>query len=334
VSELGTRNEVRGVTVEFEGGRRPRRLIEARGITKRFGERLVFEPQDLFIAPGTRLGFLGPNGCGKSTLLRVLTGAEPPSAGTVLRADGLRCAFFEQNRESLDPDLSLADTVCPDGDFVDYRGARVHRHGYLERFLFRPEQMSVAVGRLSGGEQSRVLLAQLMLRPAEVLVLDEPTNDLDLATLDVLEEALTGFPGAVMLVTHDRYFLDQVATKILAFHTHPDELGQITAFADLGQWEAWRPSQVPARAARSAEGGSGAPSRKKRSYKDQRDWETIEARITEAEAAVSALEAQYELPEVVSDGDRLVRLAAEIAQARAAVDALYARWAELEALRA
>ena len=178
----------------------------------------------------------------------MLTGEEAPSSGQVIRADGLSVSFFEQNRESLDPALPLADTVCPDGDFVQFRGARVHRHGYLERFLFRSEQMSLPVGRLSGGEQSRLLIARLMLQPANVLVLDEPTNDLDLPTLKVLEDALTSFDGAVLLVTHDRYFLDQVATQILAFHTKPGEEGRVTPFAGLAQWEEWHAAQVIARA--------------------------------------------------------------------------------------
>src|SRR5581483_6419954 len=130
---------------------------------------------------------------------------------------------------------------------VDLRGARVHRRGYLERFLFRGEQMNMPVGMLSGGEQSRLLIARLMLRPAQVLVLDEPTNDLDLPTLDVLEDALAHFEGAVLLVTHDRYFLDQIATQILAFHTKPGEEGRVTAFAGLDQWEAWRPTQAAPR---------------------------------------------------------------------------------------
>jgi ATP-binding cassette subfamily F protein uup len=252
----------------------------------------------------------------------------------VLRADGLSVAFFEQNREALDPDRSLADTVCDTGDYVDFRGARVHRHGYLERFLFRSEQMNMAVRMLSGGEQSRLLIAQLMLRPAQVLVLDEPTNDLDLPTLGILEEALQSFDGAVLLVTHDRYFLDQVATQILAFHTRPGEEGRVTPFVGLAQWEAWRPSQAPTKAARKEAAEAGGPAaRKKLSYKDQRDLDTIEGRITEAEGKVAALEAECERPEVVTDGGRLIALHAEIASARGAVDALYARWAELEAMR-
>ncbi|HXU81641.1 MAG TPA: ABC-F family ATP-binding cassette domain-containing protein [Polyangia bacterium] len=337
VAELSTRNQSRTAGLDFAAsGRRPRRLIEARGIGKRY-ERTVFDKLDLFIGPGTRLGLLGPNGCGKSTLLRVLTGQEAPTTGTVLRAEGLSYAFFEQNRESLDPDQRLCDAVCDQGDFVDFRGARVHRHGYLERFLFRPEQMIMPVRMLSGGEQSRLLIARLMLRPAQILVLDEPTNDLDLPTLTVLEEALQSFDGAVLLVTHDRYFLDQVATEILAFHTKPGEEGQISSFAGLAQWEAWRPGQSaprPAPRERERASAESAPGKKKLSYKDQRDFDTIEARINAAEGKVAALEAECERPEVTTDGERLVALHAEIAGARAEVDALYARWAELEALRA
>src|SRR4029077_4141718 len=191
------------------------------------------------------------NGCGKSTLIRVLLGDEPSSAGTVFRADGLEVAYFAQGRDALDPDRTVANTVCPDGDYVSFRGARVHVRGYLERFLFSSEQTTMSVGKLSGGEQSRLLLAQLMLRPAHVLVLDEPTNDLDLATLSVLEESLTEFDGAVLLVSHDRYFLDQVATTILAFDTRPEAPASVVPFASLGQWESWRAETAAASAPRT-----------------------------------------------------------------------------------
>jgi ATP-binding cassette subfamily F protein uup len=164
-------------------------------------------------------------------------------------------------------------------------------------------------------------------------VLDEPTNDLDLPTLAVLEEALQSFNGAVLLVTHDRYFLDQVATQILAFHTRPGEEGQVSSFAGLNQWEAWRPSQAAPKAARKSDGPSSAPAaRKKLSYKDQRDRDTIEERIMAAEAKVAALQAECERPEVATDGARLIELHAQIDGARADTDALYARWAELEAM--
>ncbi|MDX2023885.1 MAG: ABC-F family ATP-binding cassette domain-containing protein [Deltaproteobacteria bacterium] len=333
VGELATRNQQKGVSLDFQGvGRKPKRLIEAQAIGKSYGGRSVFDNISLFIGPGSRVALLGPNGCGKSTLLRVLVSHENPDKGQVLRAESLSVAWFEQDRGSLDPDQTLADAICPIGDHVDFRGARLHRYGYLERFLFRPEQMNLAVGKLSGGEQSRLLVARLMLKPASILVLDEPTNDLDLATLDVLQDALTSFNGAVLLVTHDRFFLDQVATQILAFHTHPDEHGRITSFADLNQWQAWHPSQLVQRSSKAEPKATVETKRKKLSYKDQREWDSIEARIETAEAAVKALEEECLRPDVSVNAARLLELHAEIDKTRTKVEGLYARWSELEAM--
>jgi ABC transport system ATP-binding/permease protein len=344
VSGLSARNRLGSVDLDFQAREtsdaRRKRLIEARAISKRFGERRVFDEVSLFIGPRTRLALLGPNGCGKSTLLRVLTGHDTPSSGEVLRADDLRIAYFEQDRASLDPTLTLADTVSPEGDFVQFRGSHLHRHGYLERFLFRADQMRQPVGSLSGGEQSRLLIARLMLTPANLLVLDEPTNDLDLPTLTVLEDALTSFEGAVLLVTHDRYFLDQVATELLAFHTQPDELGRLTMLADLSQWETWHANQrSTARATEqarqstpAARPGTAQAKPKKLSFNDQRDYDTLEARLLAAEAKLQALEAECARPDVVYDAARLVALGGEISATRAEIDRLYARWAELEAL--
>jgi ATP-binding cassette subfamily F protein uup len=344
VAGLEIRNRVDSVDLDFQagdvaGGPRPKRLIEARAIGKTFGTRAVFAGVDVFVGPRTRIGLLGPNGCGKSTLLRVLTGEDAPTTGEVIRADGLRVAYFDQNRDALDPARSVADTVCPDGDFVQFRGARQHRAGYLERFLFRSEQISQPVGRLSGGEQSRLVIARLMLQPANVLVLDEPTNDLDLQTLAVLEDALTSFEGAVLLVTHDRYFLDQVTTHILAFHTRPGEEGRVTPMVGLAQWEAWHKSQTTIRATQR-KSGDGSETRaasakpKKLSFKDQQDWNAIEARILAAENRVAVLDAESTRPDVVTDAARLMALEPEKIAAQMEVDRLYARWAQLEALLA
>ncbi|HEX6767663.1 MAG TPA: ABC-F family ATP-binding cassette domain-containing protein, partial [Polyangiaceae bacterium] len=341
VTELEGRNRVRSVGFDFqsgEPGNERRRLIEARAVSKRFGDKAIFEGVNVLVTPRTRLGLLGPNGCGKSTLLRVLTGDEEPTSGGVLRADGLRVAYFEQHRATLDPALSAAETVCPEGDYVHFRGSHLHRHGYLERFLFRPEQMAQPVRSLSGGEQSRLVLARLMLVTADVLVLDEPTNDLDLPTLTVLEEALESFDGAVLLVTHDRYFLDQVATDLLAFPVVPSEVGGVTPLVGLAQWEAWHETQTAVRAPRK-EQPSGersvptAPSKKKKlSFKDQRDWDTIESRIVTAEAALADLAAECARPDVVSNGPRLVELDGQMTELKGEIDRLYARWAELSEL--
>jgi len=330
VSELRTRNRVGSVGLDFQGAeRRPRRLLEARGIGKEYDGRRIFSGVDLFIGPGVRIGLLGPNGCGKSTLLRVLLGEEPPSAGTVLRADGLQVAYFQQNREVLDPDSTAAQTLSPDGDHVSFRGARVHVRGYLERFLFRPEQADMPVRQLSGGEQSRLLLAKLMLRDAQVLVLDEPTNDLDLATLAVLEESLTGFDGAVLLVTHDRYFLDQVATTILAFSPE----GQVVPFADVAQWEAWRAERAAAERPRESAPAASKPTapRRKLSYLEQREYDGIEAAIATAETALAQARADSEDPAHASNAARLIELLAAVETQQAEVDRLYTRWSELEA---
>ena len=346
-ADLHSRNRVGRIDLNFHnevGGPRPERLIEARGISKRFGEKRIFDNIDLFISPKTRLGLIGPNGCGKSTLLKVLLGEEPATSGEIIRADQLRVAHFEQMRASLDPKKTLAETVCPEGDYVYVRGAALHRNGYLERFLFRPEQMNQPVSSLSGGEQSRLMIARLMLSPANVLVLDEPTNDLDLRTLDVLEEALKAFDGAVLLVTHDRYFLDNVTTELIAFHTRPGEEGRITKMVGLEQWELWHATQTAppdppasrndsASSATAAAPAAAAPRKKKKlSFNEQRDFDTIEARILEAESKLATLTEESGRPDVVSNHTRLIALTTEMATARSEVDRLYARWAELEAL--
>jgi ATP-binding cassette subfamily F protein uup len=193
------------------------------------------------------------------------------------------------------------------------------------------------VKSLSGGEQSRLLVARLMLTTANVVVLDEPTNDLDLATLGVLEEALAAFEGAVLLVTHDRYFLDQVTTELVAFHVRPGEEGRVTKLVGLEQWEAWHEGQLApkSRPAEAPPRGDGKkpPGRKKLSFKDQRDFDTIEARIEAADEKLRALEAESTSPDVVSNAERLVVLDVEMRAARGEIDRLYARWAELDAMR-
>jgi ABC transport system ATP-binding/permease protein len=341
VSELAARNRVRRADIELEAtGRKTRRLVEAQGLGMRYGDKTVFSGVDLLLGRGARVALMGPNGSGKSTLLRALIGKEPPSEGVVNRAADLQIQVFEQQRESLDPDATVADSVAPGGDMLDFRGSRLHRYGYLERFLFRSEHMQMRVGNLSGGEQSRLLIARLMLRPADLLVLDEPTNDLDFETLDVLQDALIKLDAAVLLVSHDRYFVDQVATQIIAFHTAPGEQGQVSAFADLAQWQVWSEAQREAalrgqRAqARTEAAQASAPAkRKKLSYKEQRDWETIEQRIHTAEAERSALEAEANRPEVASHAQRQLELHAQMERLSQDIDALYARWAELEALQ-
>jgi ABC transport system ATP-binding/permease protein len=188
----------------------------------------------LVLSPGTRLGLLGPNGSGKSTLLRLLTGDLKPDAGRVEHAEGLRIVSLNQHRSGLDPSIPLCRALAPEGDQVVFGGKPMHVAAWARRFLFPPEALGMPVGRLAGGEQGRVHVAALMLRPADLLVLDEPTNDLDIATFEVLEESLVEFPGAVLLVTHDRFLFERVTTSVLGL----DGSGIVTPFADYDQWEA------------------------------------------------------------------------------------------------
>jgi ATP-binding cassette subfamily F protein uup len=333
VGTLTERNQSRTVRLDFDSSdRKPKRLIEAKGITKAYGPNVLFSKLDLLVTPSSRIGLLGPNGCGKSTLLRVLLGMEPPDAGEVFHAETLAPVWFEQGRESLDPEETVSQTISPEGDHVEYRGALVHIRSYLDRFLFREEQKDMKVGRLSGGEQSRLLLARLMLRKTNLLVLDEPTNDLDLPTLQVLEDCLADFPGAVLLVTHDRYFLDRVTNQILAFGKDAHGRGTLTKLVGLEQWEAWRAAASKASASGRAGGAPKAATRRPRlGFKDQRELEGIEERILAVESIRDGLQEESERPENVSDASRLVDLHRAIAERQLEIDELYTRWAILEA---
>ena len=312
-------------------GRRTKRLIVADKIGRVIGGRTLFRDASFALGPGMRLGVLGMNGSGKTSLLRVLAGEAQPDSGTMEFADGLRIVYFDQNREQLDPDVTLRRALAPAGDSVIFRDRVVHVNSWAKRFLFRQEQLELPVGRLSGGEQARVLIARLMLKPADLLLLDEPTNDLDISTLEILEDSLLEFPGTIVLVTHDRYMLDRVSTVLLAL----DGQGGSEFFADYSQWEAQASRlQTVAEKKEPALQPAVQPTAskpKKLSYKDQREYETIEARILEAESALEKAQSLMHDPAVTSDAARLKSAYEEMQRAQAEVDAFYARWAELEA---
>ncbi len=325
VEELGSRNKISIARLDFSGtSRNPKRLLEAEGISKSYDGKVVIPKMNLLLTPRSRVGLLGTNGAGKSTLIRILLGKEQPDTGTVFRSDQLEPVYFEQNRESLDPETSVLRTICPSGDHVEHGGRMVHVKGYLDRFLFKAEQMEMPAGRLSGGEQSRLLLARLMLRRSNMLVLDEPTNDLDIATLNVLEDVLQEFDGAVILVTHDRYFLDRVASEIIAIGP------EIQRFNGLEQWEDWKEREAakpkPKKQAVAKE--TAAPLKKKLSFKEQQELKAMESSIAAAEAKVAKL--QGDSLAAASQATRLMEISRELAAAQTEVEKLYARWAELE----
>jgi ABC transport system ATP-binding/permease protein len=336
LADLDARARPDAAGLDFAGtGRKTKRLLVAEGLTKGFGPRPVVRDLDLVLSPGMRLGLLGANGSGKTTVLRLLAGLDAPDAGTIERAPNLEVVMFDQHRSRLDPGVSLRRTLAPFADSVVFGGRAVHVAGWAKRFLFRSEQLETPVGRLSGGEQARVLIARLMLEPADVLLLDEPTNDLDIPTLEVLEESLLEFEGALVLVTHDRYLLDRVSTQLLAL----DGEGGATAYADYEQWERGR--ELAAEKAASLAGAARpkaaatpatAPGEKPRrlGYLEQREWNAMEARILEAEERLGACRRDAADPAVASDHEALAERLEALGAAQAVVEQLYARWAELE----
>ena len=334
LKELKYRNaERKTVALDFTASEREtRQLIVLKSVTKTLGERTLLNRLDLTLAPRTRIGRAGRNGSGNTTLLKLLSGALTQDSGTIKRADQLKVVVFDQTRDSLDKKQSLRRALAPDSDSVIYHDQSIHVVSWARRFLFRPEQLDVPVGTLSGGEQARILIARLMREPADVLLLDEPTNDLDIPTLEVLEESLLDFNGALVLITHDRYLLDRVSTRILGL----DGQGGAEFFADYAQWEThYRKSERDAtKATTNKIKATSTPSPTKSfSYRDKKEWEQMEAKILKAEEKLKACEAELLNPNIASNPEHLTAACLALETAQHAVDALYARWAELEEKR-
>ena len=331
LGDLNARSAARTAQIDFTGtDRRTKRLIEARHVTKALGGRALFRDLSFVLSPGARLGLLGPNGSGKTTLLQLLTGEREPDTGEVARAENVRMVYFDQARENLDPAVTLRRALAPEGDSVMYRGRPIHVAGWASRFLFRNEQLELPVGRLSGGEQARVLIARMMLEPADVLLLDEPTNNLDIPTLEVLEDSLLDFPGAIALVTHDRYLLDRVSTTIVGL----DGAGGAALYAECAQWEqemagVRRREREPAPSA-GKPAAQGSPPKKKLSYHESREWEQMEERILEAEERLRRAHEEMQNPEGSADASIVTSRYEALQAAQLRVDRLYERWAELE----
>ncbi|MEO8098778.1 MAG: ABC-F family ATP-binding cassette domain-containing protein [Acidobacteriota bacterium] len=310
-------------------GRKTKRLVHLEGVAHGFNEANLFQDLDFTLAAGTRVGLVGANGSGKTTLLKILLGELLPRAGTVERAEGLRVVHFNQIRQ-IDPNLTLRRALAPDSDSVIFRDRVIHVASWAARFLFTSEQLNQPVSRLSGGERARVLIANLMLDPADVLLLDEPTNDLDIPTLEILEESLLDFPGALILVTHDRYLLDRVSTVVLGL----DGRGGVERFADYSQWEAWQAekekadSKAPAAAA--APKTQNTSGKKKLSYAEAREYDAMETKVAAAEEVLDSKRVAVQAPEINKDGRLLEQAFREMEASQAAVDKLYERWAELE----
>jgi ATP-binding cassette subfamily F protein uup len=344
LADLKSRNAPgRAAAVDFSAsGRRTRKLLAASGLGHSLGGRTLFRKLDLVVSPGMCIGLLGENGSGKTTLIRLLAGELTPDEGAIQRADNLRTVVFTQAREELDPRQSLSDALASGSDYVAYNGQEIHVNSWANRFLFRTDQLRVSVGDLSGGEQARILIARLMLRPADLLILDEPTNDLDIPSTEVLEQSLLDFPGAVILVTHDRFMLDRLSTEILAL----DGKGGVTSYPELAQWQAAQDQQeanerqarkAPATSATrdagattAAPAAQAAPKPVKLSYNEQRELDQMEPNILAAEAQVHRLETLMADPAVLADHVKLQACCRELETAHARVAHLYSRWELLE----
>ena len=335
LAELKARNTQAGaIQIDFAATQRQtRKLLVANDVSKSLGGRTLFRHLNLVLSPGMKLGLLGPNGSGKSTLIRLLAGQSQPDEGQIWRANGLRIVLFDQGRRQLDKSQTLRRALSPSGDNLSVNGRPMHVSGWAQKFLFRPEQLDMPVGDLSGGEQSRVLIANLILQPADLLILDEPTNDLDIPSLEVLEESLGEFPGALVLVTHDRFMLDRVSTEILAL----DGSGGEQTYASLWQWEAaqeqkqGKPASQPKSSAPKAAPKPAPPGPKRLTWAEQRELEQMEQKILEAEEQLHSHQKQMEDPAVISDHVKFRDVCAKVAEAQEKVQSLYERWKDLEA---
>jgi ABC transport system ATP-binding/permease protein len=318
-------------------------VIVADKVTKRFGERTIIKDFTLRITRGDRIGVVGANGAGKTTLLRLLTGELAPDEGTVTLAKTLQGTVIDQQRSLMSPEKRVRDVLAEGGDWIDVRGVRKHVQGYLKDFLFDPSLVDARVGTLSGGERSRLLLAREFARKSNLLVLDEPTNDLDLETLDLLQEVIADYDGTVLIVSHDRDFLDRTVTVTLGL----DGSGKVDVVA--GGYEDWvkqRADSSPARGggpSRSDGGGAQAakrsapppspPKKAKLSYKDQRDYDLLPARIEELLAQIARNEEALHDPALYTrDPARFAALTKAVEAARAEKDAAEERWLELAEL--
>lgn len=308
--------------------RSTKELIRAQGLSKTMGGQTLFSDVDIIASPGDRIGLVGTNGVGKTTLIRVLVGDLIADKGTVIRAEKLRIVWFDQSRAQLDVRSTVRDVLCPNGDVVHHNGHAWHVTAWAKRFGFSENQLGSQVSILSGGEQARLLLAKLSTVVADVLIVDEPTNDLDLSSLEVLETALSTFPGCVILVSHDRYFMDAVSNRILHFDD-----GGIVEYADFVQFLDRVAERSGASQSLTKDKVSVKPNpvRSTLSASERRELTTIEATLAEAERAVVSLDLLMLSPAVAINALRLAEIwDNELPAARAKVSDIYARWEFLE----
>ncbi|HKO91467.1 MAG TPA: ATP-binding cassette domain-containing protein [Polyangiaceae bacterium] len=329
------RNQTGAVRLQADASERTGRMVfEAEHLSKAFGPTPVVDDLTLRVVRGDRIGLIGPNGSGKTTLLRLLLGEIPPDSGDVRHGANLQIAYYDQLREQLDPDRTVVDTIGDGRETVTINGREQHVHGYLRDFLFPPERAQSPVRALSGGERNRLLLARLFTRPANVLVLDEPTNDLDIETLELLESLLAEWPGTLLLVSHDRAFIDNVVTSTLVF----EGTGRVREY--VGGYEDWvraveaDPKGLPLRKEPVVEADLQVRLRpRKASYKEQQELLALPDRIESLEAEQQRLQDAVASPDFYKEGaDAIARTMARLEAIEQELLGALARWDELDSL--
>ncbi|MFM1955349.1 MAG: transporter ATP-binding protein uup [Pseudomonadota bacterium] len=335
--ERAARRERQGnVKLSLDAGERSGKLVaELDNVVKAYGDRTLINGFSTRILRGDRIGLLGPNGVGKTTLLKLILGELEADSGTIQRGTNMNVAYFDQMREALDEEATLADTISPGSDFVEIGNERKHVISYLEDFLFPPQRSRSPVKSLSGGERNRLLLARLFARPSNVLVLDEPTNDLDIDTLELLESLLQDFPGTLFLVSHDRAFLENTVTQVIAFEGN----GQLTEFG--GGYDDWlRFTEQRTKEAANAPkvkietpkpAATSAPTKTKLSYKEQLELDQLPEKIEVLEIEQAAINETLADPEIYkTDLEKATTLQIKLTELDEALMNTLARWEELE----
>jgi ATP-binding cassette subfamily F protein uup len=338
--ERAARRERQGnVRLALDAGERSGKLVaELTHVRKSFGDRVIIQDFSTRILRGDRIGLLGPNGAGKSTLLKLILGELEADSGEIKRGTNLNIAYFDQMREQLNEEATLADTISPGSDFVEIGNERKHVISYLEDFLFPPQRARAPVKSLSGGERNRLLLARLFARPANVLVLDEPTNDLDIDTLELLEELLQDFGGTLFLVSHDRAFLENTVTQVIAFEGN----GQLTEFGggydDWSRFSEQRAAEAivekPKAAPPPKPAASPKPAQTKLSFKETHELAALPDKIETLETEQNAINAELADPDIYrTDPPRVKLLQARLAALEAELEQIMLRWEDLESRR-
>ncbi len=338
LSAIKTRNRQTSTPdINFNASfRKTKKLLTCIDIGKSINNKKLFSNITLELMPGTRLGLMGENGSGKTSFMKILEGKLEPDSGIIKKADQLKIAVFDQTKAGLDPDMTLKEALSPKGDSVIYRGDSIHVVSWAKKFLFTPDQLTLPLRRLSGGERTKVLIAELMIQPADVLLLDEPTNDLDIPSLEILEQSLLDFPGAIVLVSHDRRLLDNVTNSVLFLNGK----GGSGIFADYSQCLNIKQKDLKIKKVKKNNINKKKVKKTKKtppaklSYKDKFELEHMEEKILSAEREAEKLMEKTKDKAIIIDPEKSVKLYKLLHETQEKIEKLYKRWEELEALQA